>query len=910
MAGIGIRLSRFFDRKTIGMNVVGYAYSVNSTIMPVLVVMAFLLLMAQTLGVSTVGYRDRELFSCTVLYIFIFGLLTVSPINACLSRYMSDVIFEERYDDIRPCFSVGLFIEACLTAVLGVPFCLWECLVGGVGPLYVFTGYFGYASLVLVFYTMIFLSICKDYGKISLFFLVGMVIAYGLAALLIHLGASGRMHCILIGFTVGFAITASLETAQVVRYFPANSRRYRPFLSYLRRYRSLVLGNFLYTLGLFVHNFVFWHAADAMVVADTFVCNQPYDMATCLAMFTSLSTSTIFISLIEMHFSGRYRGYFNAVIGGSLAQIKKAKLRMFSQLDDEIVRISQVQFIISLVVFLLFCSFAPRLGVTNLEMDIYRLLAAAYFIAFLMYANIVMLYYYSDNAGLLMTTATFCVLTLVVSLWSRTLDPAWYGVGMWAGALAGWVVSYARLRWVERHLDQIVFCQGDLIERGAGKPPSPVVYARRQTEEKVPAVPRRRVLVVMNTMGRAGAETSLLSLLRALSARPDLEVSLYVLTGQGELMTRVPQGVHLLNGESYSRESVYSPRGRRQLASTVALSTLRHASGLRNLGYLVANGIAMRRAGAVDHGKLLWRVVSDGAPRVDEGAPYDLAIAYIEGGSTYFVADHVRARRKVAFVHISFDRPELQRRLDAGCYGAFDRVFAVSESTRESFCACYPELADKARVMDNILDVAEVRRRSALPGGFRDDYEGRRILTVARLMPTKAIDIAIDALALLREGGVEARWYVLGEGELRPELEQRVRRLGLQGEFVFLGSSDNPYPFMAQCDVYVHATRVEGRSIAMREAKALGCAVVASDIPGNRDSVEDGVDGILCPLTPQGVAEAVRRVLCDPDLAARLGGTARERADLELDPDLDEILRLAGVVDQAGRGRDEGGDRQ
>lgn len=178
MAGIGIKLNRIFEKNTITTHLAGFAYSSMSTVTPMLVVILNILLMSHFLGFDQLGFVERELFSCTVLYIFIFALLTAAPFNSVLSKYMSDVVYEERYEDIRPCFFFGLFLNISLSSLLGIPFCLWEHFVGKVDVFYTFTGYCGYIGLVLVFYSMIYLSISKDYTKISLFFSIGMLWAF------------------------------------------------------------------------------------------------------------------------------------------------------------------------------------------------------------------------------------------------------------------------------------------------------------------------------------------------------------------------------------------------------------------------------------------------------------------------------------------------------------------------------------------------------------------------------------------------------------------------------------------------------------------------------------------------------------------------------------------------------------
>lgn len=101
-----------------------------------------------------------------------------------------------------------------------------------------------------------------------------------------------------------------------------------------------------------------------------------------------------------------------------------------------------------------------------------------------------------------------------------------------------------------------------------------------------------------------------------------------------------------------------------------------------------------------------------------------------------------------------------------------------------------------------------------------------------------------------------------------------------------MGATDNPFPYYAQTDIYIHATRFEGKSIAIQEAQILGCTVLASDCNGNREQIEDGVDGLLCPLEPQAIANAILRLAADPALRKQLSSavvkkTASVRCELD-----------------------------
>ena len=485
MAGIGVKLNRIYGKNTVTTNIIGFFYSTVVTIAPILVVILTLVLMQYALQFNTVRYFDRELFSCTILYVFIFSLLTTSPFNAVLSRYMSDVIFEERFEDVQPCHRVGLLTNICFSCLFAIPFCIWEHLVGGVPIYYVFTGNCCFVSLVLVFYNMLYLSICKEYRLISLYFLIGMGTAFLLSLLFRYVCKLGVTYSMLLALALGFVLTALLEWAKIRQFFPDNSEEYGRVFAYFRKYWQLIFINFLYTLGLFLHNFVFWGTDMATHLVKTFVCNQPYDMATCLAMFTNISASVIFISRVEMYFHEHYRKYADAVFGGRGLDIRNTKKRMFRQLSGELMTLVRLQFTVSVFLYLAFVIFLPGAGYAGIVMRIYPMVAAGYFVLFLMYSEIIFLYYFEDLNGALLTAVCFSFGTLLASLAATRLSHIFYGFGIWTGSVIGFTVAYVRLRWMERNLNEHMFCRGNIMKRGKGIKPLPKVFdlAERETKD-------------------------------------------------------------------------------------------------------------------------------------------------------------------------------------------------------------------------------------------------------------------------------------------------------------------------------------------------------------------------------------------------------------------------------------------
>ena len=384
----------------------------------------------------------------------------------------------------------------------------------------------------------------------------------------------------------------------------------------------------------------------------------------------------------------------------------------------------------------------------------------------------------------------------------------------------------------------------------------------------------KKLLFIINTLGCGGAERAILNLFSALDSNK-YEISLFVLTSQGELRRELPENVRLIN-KKYKEVSVLTKKGRRLLTLSVLKAGIGKALFLRRAPYIIKNFLIMRKKGKIMPDKLLWRLLSDGAPKIQE--EYDLAVAYLEGGATYYVADYVKAKKKAAFVHIDYEKAGYTRELDLDCYEKFDRIFTVSDEVKEHFLSVYPEYECKTSVFNNILNQERIKKMAEQGEGFNDGFKGLRILTVGRLTRQKRYDVAINAMKLMKEKiGVPIRWYVLGEGDLRQELEQQIKSAGLENDFILMGVKENPYPYYKGCDFYVHATEFEGKSIALQEAQALGKPILATDCSGNREQIENGTDGILCELDPGQVCEKLLYMINNPEKCKGYGEKAKQR---------------------------------
>lgn len=193
----------------------------------------------------------------------------------------------------------------------------------------------------------------------------------------------------------------------------------------------------------------------------------------------------------------------------------------------------------------------------------------------------------------------------------------------------------------------------------------------------------------------------------------------------------------------------------------------------------------------------------------------------------------------------------------------------------------------RVRIVRCGVDTAALTPR---PRRERRPDEPATILCPARLTEVKGHRYLLEAVALLRSGGLDARLVLAGDGALRDALVAQARGLGIDDAVRLTGrvSHELMLRLMTDADVVAlpSATTVrgerEGIPVSLMEAMALGAPVVATAISGVPELVEDGRSGLLVPERDvPALARALRRVLSEPLLAARLAAGARARVEAE-----------------------------
>ena len=200
--------------------------------------------------------------------------------------------------------------------------------------------------------------------------------------------------------------------------------------------------------------------------------------------------------------------------------------------------------------------------------------------------------------------------------------------------------------------------------------------------------------------------------------------------------------------------------------------------------------------------------------------------------------------------------------------GVRDELIAHFHGNPRRICAIY-----------NGVDLQRAQRRAAADDVAVPPKTRLRMVSAGRLGPDKGFAVLLEALARLAPQ-FDCELMLLGEGELRGQLEARARELGVADRLLLPGHVENPFPYYASADVFAFASRFEGFGNVLVEAMALGLPMVSTGCPyGPREIFAKAGSGLLTEVdNVDSTTQALARVLGEPELAAELARGARARA--------------------------------
>lgn len=240
---------------------------------------------------------------------------------------------------------------------------------------------------------------------------------------------------------------------------------------------------------------------------------------------------------------------------------------------------------------------------------------------------------------------------------------------------------------------------------------------------------------------------------------------------------------------------------------------------------------------------------------------YDIAIAYVQGYTALFVDKCIDAEKKIIFFHTSVDElHDMHKSILPG----FKRIASLHKEQKELLEHWYPEEKAKIAIVENYTDRDLIVSQSKNITVEKSD-DKTVLCSCGRFTPVKGFDIAVESARILKNNGVDFVWYFVGDGPERNNIEKKIAENRLENNIVITGMQKNPYPYMAACDIYIQPSYEEAMPVTIIEAHRLSKPVITTATVGGCILVENDVNGIVCGINPESIAESITNLINDKE---------------------------------------------
>ena len=395
----------------------------------------------------------------------------------------------------------------------------------------------------------------------------------------------------------------------------------------------------------------------------------------------------------------------------------------------------------------------------------------------------------------------------------------------------------------------------------------------------------KRILFVYDRMMTGGTTSALLAFLQEID-RTEYQVDLLLFDHSGEFMDAIPEHIRLL---PEAKKPSRFPVAKRKI-----LRTLFNGSALRSL-------LAYWKYRGTPKGNLRNILMHFGmkaqvgiSRKMEE--TYDVAIGFIEGWASWYVlSNKVRAEKKIAWIHPDYEKSYLIPEADRKYFSRADAIVTVANNCRINMQNAFPELKEKVWCIENIVspELTRLRAQEQIP---EKDWEACNLCTVARCdIAVKGLDRMLSAMEKLRDEGLLAgvKWHLIGGGGDFESFSRTVEEKGLGEHIVLYGMRKNPMPYVKNCDLFVLASRYEGKPVSVEEALCLGVPCLVTEYASAYEQIRQEENGLVVANSEEGLYQGLKQILTDRTLLDKLkqGAQCGPKAGADQMEKLYELLR-------------------
>jgi len=247
---------------------------------------------------------------------------------------------------------------------------------------------------------------------------------------------------------------------------------------------------------------------------------------------------------------------------------------------------------------------------------------------------------------------------------------------------------------------------------------------------------------------------------------------------------------------------------------------------------------------------------------------YDVEFAAIHGMRDDILNSPIKSSKKIVWIHNDLRKTEFHHYTDQEIrkFFGFDKIMVISEHIQKDFENLAQNEVEKSKIVRiyNPLDTEEILIKSQEPRIKNQDQQPT-FVSVGTVFPQKGFDRLLKVHKKLLDEGFMHRIQIIGDGYDFENIKNLKTELGVNETAEMLGFTDNPYPYVKAADFYILSSRYEGFPTVLFEAITLKKNIIATDVSGVQEMLENGKLGLIVENSKEGIYEGMKKALTEPE---------------------------------------------
>ncbi|UOE41360.1 glycosyltransferase [Chryseobacterium suipulveris] len=358
---------------------------------------------------------------------------------------------------------------------------------------------------------------------------------------------------------------------------------------------------------------------------------------------------------------------------------------------------------------------------------------------------------------------------------------------------------------------------------------------------------KKKILIRIGSLRHGGAEKVLVTFLKNLP-KDKYEIDLLLNLYSGKYLSEVPDWINVL----------YLNKGE--------MITTNRIQDIPEKAFRVIYQSVLKKFPKLLYSKIL------------KSKKYDVEFAAIHGFRDEILNSPLKSSKKIVWIHNDLRKTHFHNYTDEEIrkFFGFDKIMVISEHIKKDFENLAKNEDEKDRIVRiyNPLDTEEILRKSEVRSPKSEDAGSRKLkaesnfptfVSVGTVFPQKGFDRLLKVHKRLLDEGLKHKVQILGDGRDFEIVNNLRKELGVENTAEMNGFTENPYPFFKNADYYILSSRYEGFPTVLFEALTLKKNIIATDVSGVNEMLENGKLGMIVEKSEEGIYQGMKKALSNPE---------------------------------------------